>query len=249
MAFLSCFLFLCFQYCPPIQYPRYTKQNNTGNSFKKSSPIDAVTSYQSAVTYLVDAGRLTQAAKLCKEIAELYETEQMEDEKSFVVHAIESYEQASELFQLEDSKSQSNHCQAKIAELCSAVLDPPDLTRAAHLYKDLGENSLSSNLLKFNAKSHFLNSILCHLAAGDAVAAESDLQQYESLDYTFGESREGKFATNLVESVVNTDVESFSNLCFEYDRISKLDPWKTSMLVKVKRSMEDGEDEDDVDLT
>ena len=47
-------------------------------------------------------------------------------------------------------------------------------------------------------------------------------------------------------------VEGFGTACFEYDRISKLDPWKTSMLVKVKRSISDeggGDDEDDVDLT
>jgi alpha-soluble NSF attachment protein len=38
----------------------------------------------------------------------------------------------------------------------------------------------------------------------------------------------------------------------EYDRVSKLDPWKTSILVKVKRTIDDdaGDDDgDDVDLT
>jgi alpha-soluble NSF attachment protein len=217
--------------------------------------VDAVAAYQSAVALLIDAGRLTQAAKLCKECAELYETEEIAlDEKSPVVLAIEAYDQAAELFGMEDSKSQASACYAKVAELCSAALDPPDLLRAAQLYDQLGRNCLDSNLLKFNAKGYFLQSILCSLANNDAVGAEQALAKYEGVDYTFGESREGKFARQLVECVAGMDVESFATACFEYDRISKLDPWKTSMLVKVKRSIQDddgtGEDEDgEVDLT
>lgn len=76
------------------------------------------------------------------------------------------------------------------------------------------------------------------------------------MDYTFGESREGKFASQLIEATETFDASGFATACFEYDRISKLDPWKTSMLVKVKRGISDqtgidgveGE-EGDVDLT
>jgi alpha-soluble NSF attachment protein len=198
---------------------------------------------------------LSSAAKLCKECAELYETEEIEvDGKSSVVLAIEAYEQAAELFEMEDSKSQASNCQAKVAELCSAALEPPDLTRAAGIYDKLGRKCLDSNLLKFNAKGYFLQSVLCHLAGNDAVGAEQALAKYEGIDYTFAESREGKFSRQLVECVEGLDAESFGTACFEFDRISKLDPWKTSMLVKVKRSIQDdagegGDDDDDVDLT
>lgn len=212
------------------------------------NPVEAVSAYQSAVSLLTDAGRLTAAAKLCKECAELFEQEEVE---GGVESAIENYEQAAELFALEESKSQASACRAKVAELCSAALDPPDLIRAAGIYEDLGRNCLESNLLKFNAKGYFLQAVFCHLANSDSVAAEQSMAKFEALDYTFTESREGKFAGQLVETVMAMDSEGFSTACFEYDRISKLDPWKTSMLVKVKRSIESGEDEeeDDVDLT
>ena len=227
-----------------------------GASFKKSNPVDAVQAYQSAISLLTDAGRLTQAAKLSKECAEIYESEEIdaEDGKSSVVAAIENYDQAAELFSLEDSKSAASACRAKVAELCSAALEPPDLIRAAQIYNELGRGCLESNLLKFNAKGYFLQSILCHLANSDAVGAEQALAQYESVDYTFGESREGKFARQLVQCVEGYDAETFATACYEYDRISKLDPWKTSMLVKVKRSISDDNaggdgDDDEVDLT
>ena len=194
-----------------------------------------------------------QAGKLAKEIAELYETEEIdEDGKSHVVLAIEAYEQAAEFFGMEDSKSSESQCLSKIAELCSAALDPPDFLRASSTYDDLGRRCLGSNLLKFNAKGHFQRAILCHLASGDAIGAQQALQKYDSLDYTFGDSREGKFCASLIQAVEGFDVEGFSTACYEYDRITKLDPWKTSILVSVKRSIDEGGDDDDddeVDLT
>jgi alpha-soluble NSF attachment protein len=231
--------------------------SHTGQCYKKSSAVDAVQAFQSAASLLTDAGRLTQAAKTYKECAELFENKEIaeQDGKSAVVMAIELYERAAELFSMDQGNSQASQCQAKVAELCSAALDPPDLIRAAQLYDELGRKCLDSNLLKFNAKGYFLQAILCHLGNNDAIGASQAMSRYESLDYTLGDSREGKFARNLIECVEGFDVEGFGTACFEYDRISKLDPWKTSILVRVKRSIQDeaggggGDDEDDVDLT
>jgi len=228
--------------------------NSAGTCYKKHSPPDAVMAFQQAVSLYTDNARITQAAKLSKEIAELYENEEIdEEEKSHVVLAIEAYEQASELFGMEDSKSAASQCLVKIAELCSAALDPPDYSRASKIYDDLGRRCLTSNLLKYNAKGYFLQAVLCHLANSDDVGAEQACAKYESLDYTFGDSREGKFANSLIEAVKGYDVEEFATTCFEFDRISKLNPWQTSILVKVKRSIDEGgdgdDDDSDVDLT
>lgn len=232
--------------------------SQAGACFKKSNPVDAIQAYKAAVSLMTDAGRLNQAAKLCKECGELYESEEVEptttgDDKSSIVLAIEFYEQAAELFGLEEAKSAQSQSLAKIAELCSAALNPPDLSRAAHIYDQLGRNCLESNLLKYNAKIFFLQAIFCHLAQQDAVAAQQAMDRYEGVDYTFGESREGKFCKKITECMEGYDAEGFSQAVYEFDRISKLDPWKTSMLLKVKRGICDevgeGEDEDDLDLT
>lgn len=224
-----------------------------GTNFKKADPQKAMDAFNSAIILMTDAGRVLQAAKLSKQCAELYENEELDtEEKSHTVLAIEMYEQSAELFTAEDSHSQASQCWAKVAELCSAAIDPPDLLRAAQLFEDLGRKCLDSNLLKFNAKGHFLHAILCHLANGDAIAAQQSIDKYESLDYTFGSAREGKFAHQLIESVDGMDSEGFASACYDYDKISKLDPWKTSMLVRVKRTIGDDEEddeEDDVDLT
>jgi alpha-soluble NSF attachment protein len=230
----------------------------TGASYKSVDPSVAIDKYQSAISLLCDAGRLMQAAKLSKQVAELFENDEGTAEEADVdtqrriTLAIENYEQAAELYGTEQSKSQQSQCLAKVAELCSAGLDPPELIRAAQLYDQLGRQCLETNLLKFNAKGYFLQSVLCHLANGDSIGASQAITRYENLDYTFSEAREGNFAAKLIESVENFDPEGFATVCFEFDRISKLDPWKTSMLVKVKRSIDGqdgGDDDDEVDLT
>lgn len=58
------------------------------------------------------------------------------------------------------------------------------------------------------------------------------------------------------------DADGFATSCYEFDRVSKLDAWKTSILVKIKRTIEDssgvgggggggdgGGEDDDIDLT
>lgn len=227
--------------------------HHTASCFKKSNPADALPAYQSAISLLTDAGRLTQAAKLSRECAELYENDEVGATEDSTRLAIEMYEQAGGLFSMEDSKGQFANCQAKVAELASAALDPPDLLKAGQIYDELGRNCLDSNLLKFNAKGYFLQAILCQLANADGIGAEQGLARYEGVDYTFGESREGKFARTLVESVEAFDSEGLAQAAFEYDRVSKLDPWKTTMLVKIKRGIQGDaggvEDDDDFDLT
>lgn len=217
--------------------------------------------FADAISLLTDNGRLTQAAKLCKECGEMYENDEVvpDNEKSNVVLAIEMYEQAAELFEMEDSKSQASTCQTKIAELCSAALEPPDLLRASNLYDTLGRKCLENNLLKFNAKTHFLHAIMCLLAAADSVGGENLYNRYEGIDYTYNDSREGKFSKSLIDCVNQYDSEGFATICYEYDRISKLDPWKTTILMKIKRTISDdngggggggGDDgDDDFDLT
>ena len=225
-----------------------------GQCYKKSDASgEAVLMFKRAITLLCDAARLTPAAKLSKEIAEIFEAEES------VKEAIECYEQASELFMMEDSKSQASACTMKVAELCSAAMDPPDLMKAANLFEDLGKNALDNALLKYNAKGYFLQCVLCHLANGDSVGASQGNERFASLDMSFRDSREGKFCNDLVECVEQFDPEGFATVCFEYDRISKLDAWKTSILYKIKLTIMDqgdihngmpGEDgEGDIDLT
>mmetsp|Transcript_16633 Transcript_16633/g.24886 ORF Transcript_16633/g.24886 Transcript_16633/m.24886 type:complete len:310 (-) Transcript_16633:320-1249(-) len=222
----------------------------SGHCYKKSDPKKAIVAFRESISMLCDAGRLSQAARLSKETGELFEND---DEEGSVALAIESYQQAADLYDMEQQKSQASQCLVKVAELSSAALDPPQFLQAAELYEKLGKDCLESNLLKYNAKGYFLQCILCHLANQDSVGAEKAMSMFTSMDFTFRESREGKFADELVACVNGFDSEGFATACFEYDRISKLDAWKTTLLLSVRKSVEGGAgelgDDDDLDLT
>jgi alpha-soluble NSF attachment protein len=136
--------------------------SDAGACYKKggTNMTRAIECWSDAVTLLCDAGRLNMAAKLSKEIAEALENNLAEEEggnNDSVAAAIQSYQQAADLFEMEQAKSQASGCLQKIAELSSAALNPPDLLKAAELYESLGRTCLESNLLKYNAKAHFLN--------------------------------------------------------------------------------------------
>ncbi len=54
------------------------------------------------------------------------------------------------------------------------------------MFEQVGSDNLASNLMKFSAKSNFFNAVICVLARKDIVAAESALNKYKEMDYTFG---------------------------------------------------------------
>lgn len=218
---------------------------NAGNCYKEVNPPAAIQAFRRAVSHWVEAGRFNQAAKITRDIADMYEKDGNAPE------AIENYTQAATFFQTENANSQKNACLSKVAELCSAALDPPDLKRAAGIYEKLGRECLDSNLVKYNAKGHFVCAIFCLLALGDSVAARMKLESFGAIDFSFGDSREGKLCSELVQACDDFDADAIATACFEYDRVSKLDGWKTSILVKIKRSIaNDGNDDDDeVDLS
>lgn len=61
---------------------------------------------------------------------------------------------------------------------------------------------MESNLLKFNAKNHLLNAGICALATKDLVLVQMKWNDFQDIDYTFGESREGKFLQVCVAMIL-----------------------------------------------
>ena len=73
----------------------------------------------------------------------------------------------------------------------------------------------------------------------DAVTAQRNLNKYSIQDVTFPSTREARFAQALVDAVQAGDQEVFGEVVYEYDQVSRLDNWKTSILLKVKKGIQD----------
>jgi len=75
------------------------------------------------------------------------------------------------------------------------------------------------------------------------VATSRALSTYRDLDATFASTREHQLLVDLSEAVDQGDQEVFADKLFQYDQLSKLDKWKTTLLLRVKEGIEEkGED-------
>lgn len=78
----------------------------------------------------------------------------------------------------------------------------------------------------------------------DIVSSKKAIDRYKDLDVSFPSSRECKFLEQILAAVENYDKEAFTQAVVDYDSISKLDQWKTTMLLRIKNGIASAEDED-----
>lgn len=75
------------------------------------------------------------------------------------------------------------------------------------------------------------------------MAANRALESYREIDPTFASTREHQLLVDLVQTIEEKDQEAFADKLFQYDQLSKLDKWKTTLLLRVKNNIEEeGED-------
>lgn len=65
------------------------------------------------------------------------------------------------------------------------------------------------------------------------------------MDPTFASQRENLLLQDLLEAVEAKSQDQFTDKLFQFDQVSKLDKWKTTILVRVKNSIEAAEEEDE----
>eukprot|EP00163_Fabomonas_tropica_P012658 TRINITY_DN24001_c0_g1_i1.p1 TRINITY_DN24001_c0_g1~~TRINITY_DN24001_c0_g1_i1.p1 ORF type:complete len:287 (+),score=90.16 TRINITY_DN24001_c0_g1_i1:262-1122(+) len=191
---------------------------------------EAVNMYRRSVEIFTDLGRFSQAAKYQKEIAELYESE------TDLENAIAAYQVAADYYLGEDATSSANQCLLKVAHFSA---QSKDFTRAIDIYEQVARASLDNALLKWSCKEYFFRAGLCYLAQGDLVTARKALERYQDMDTNFASQRECKLLLEITDALEDQDVESFTNAVYEFDSISKLDPWKTSILLDIKKTIND----------
>lgn len=128
----------------------------------------------------------------------------------------------------------------KVAEL--AALEG-EYQRSIENYEKVAHSSVDNNLMKWSVKDYFLKAGMCHLASQDMVATQRALASYRELDPTFASTREHQLLVDLAEAVEQGDQEAFADKLFQFDQLSKLDKWKTTILLRVKEGIEEkGED-------
>lgn len=136
--------------------------------------------------------------------------------------------------------SLANKLWIKVADM--AALEG-DYYKAIENFEKVAAVSIDNNLMKYSVKDYFLKSGICHLATADLVASERALEKYREMDPSFAAQREHMLLTDLCQAVAAKSQEQFTDKLYQYDQISKLDKWKTTILVRVKNGIEEADDE------
>jgi len=205
-----------------------TNYVDAANCYKKNDPKEAAASLQKAIDIYTDMGRFTIAAKHHETIAGIFESECADLDK-----AMQHYEQAADYFKGEESNSSANKCMLKVAQYAATL---ENYNKAIQIYEQVAASALESSLLKYSAKEHFFRASLCHLCI-DALNAQHAVAKYEEQYPAFGDSREAKLIKALGVTLEEQDVEAFTEAVKEYDSISRLDPWFTTLLIRVKKQI------------
>lgn len=142
---------------------------------------------------------------------------------------------------LTDSPRLANKLWLKVADV--AALEG-EYHKAIGNYEKVAEVSINNNLMKYSVKEYFFKAGICHLAGGDLVAAQRALEHYRELDPTFAAQRENALLTDLCAAIDARNQDQFTDNLYKFDQISKLDKWKTTLLVRVKNTI--GKADDDV---
>uniref|UniRef100_A0A671U4N4 NSF attachment protein beta n=1 Tax=Sparus aurata TaxID=8175 RepID=A0A671U4N4_SPAAU len=192
---------------------------DAGNAYKKSDPNGKT-------------GRFTIAAKHHISIAEIYEAELVDIEK-----AIAHYEQAADYYKGEESNSSANKCLLKVGAYCAQL---EQYQKAIEIYEQVGANTMDNPLLKYSAKEYFFKASLCHFIV-DELNAKIAIEKYEEMFPAFSDSRECKLLKKLLEAHEEQNSEAFTEAVKEFDSISRLDQWHTTLLLRIKKTIQGDE--------
>ncbi|EEH23040.1 hypothetical protein PABG_05251 [Paracoccidioides brasiliensis Pb03] len=203
--------------------------------YRKTDPEDAARVLQVAIQHYISKGNFRRAATHQQNLAEIYEVEIGDESR-----ALEAYEKAAEWFEGDNAEALANKHFLKVADLAALK---GDYYKAVENFERVARSSINNSLMKYSVKDYFLKAGICHLASKDLVATNRALQTYRELDNSFATTREHMLLVDLAQAVEQGDAEAFGDKLFQYDQLSKLDKWKTAILLRVKNNIEEpGED-------
>lgn len=204
--------------------------------FKAVSPQDAIDALTKAIhIFLTTNGQFRRAANFQMDLAELYES------TGDVANATDSYEKAGDYFSTDHAEALLNKAYLKCADLNATA---GEYSKARDLYDSVIKNSVGNNLSKWNLKDYFFKTLLCTLCMEDVVEAEKRLSRYSEDEPSWPQTREFKLVQDILDAVSSGDVQAYSDRVYEYDQFSKLDRLKTAMLLKIKNSVVEKDDDD-----
>ncbi|RXN22601.1 alpha-soluble NSF attachment [Labeo rohita] len=131
-------------------------------------------------------------------------------------------DKAADYFKGEESTSAANKCLLKVATYAAQM---EQYQKAIEIFEQIGTYSMDTTLLRYGAKDHFFKAALCHFCV-DMLNCKLAVQKYEEMYPAFSDARECKLLKVR-----------------EFDSITRLDQWQTTMLLRIKKTIQDEEND------
>ncbi|KAK0639284.1 soluble NSF attachment protein [Cercophora newfieldiana] len=203
-------------------------------AYRKDSPEDAVRCIEAAIRQYTSKGNFRRAASHKEAQGELLE--EIGDRK----RALDCYDNAAQWYEGDNAVALANKLWLKVADI--AALEG-DYYRAIENYEKVADASLGNNLMRYSVKEYFLKAGICVLATKDIVSTRRNLEKYREKDPGFGSQREYQLLVDLTEAVEEGNQEAFTDKLYAFDQMSRLDKWKTEILVRIKNQIEEADNE------
>lgn len=144
----------------------------------------------------------------------------LEDDAAFE-EAADAYQLAADYYAGEAMYPQAIRCLVLSARY---LAEAKRYDEAVDRYDLAGQMSMNDNMLKFNASMHFLNAVLCWVATGDLAAAKEQVEQTTERDMGFPASREGMFASDVIQAANDYNIHDLMDHCWNFDNVHPLNP-------------------------
>ncbi|KAK4154125.1 soluble NSF attachment protein [Chaetomidium leptoderma] len=203
--------------------------------YRKEYPTDAIRCIKVAIERYQAKGNFRRAASHLENAAEVCEIE-LGDLKQ----AMENYGNAARWYEEDGAKALANKLWLKQADI--AALQADYYTAVAN-YEKVADSSLENHLMKYSVKDYWMKAGLCILATKDLVSARRNLDLYVQKDPAFAGQREYQLLTDLADAIEAGNQEAFTDKLYAYDQMSRLDKWKTEILVRIKNQIEEADNE------
>ncbi|KAL6871124.1 vesicle fusion protein [Trichoderma novae-zelandiae] len=207
------------------------------DAYRRDDPEAAIRCRERAFALIQQStseSKQTRMSRVKEILGQIYEHD-LKDLKK----AREAYKEAAERLP-KARELNANKLWTQYADL--AALDG-DYYGAIETYDRIINSMLGNGTMKWSLSTYCFKAGICHLATGDMVGTRRAIESYRQKDGEFSSQYKYKLLEDLCNAVDAHSQDQFSELLFQFDRTSRLEPWMTAILIKVKDSIEAPDDE------
>ncbi|KAL7944388.1 vesicle fusion protein [Trichoderma barbatum] len=207
------------------------------DAYRRDDPEAAIRCRERAFALIQQStseSKQTKMSRVKEILGQIYEHD-LKDLK----RAREAYKEAAERLP-KARELNANKLWTQYADL--AALDG-DYYVAIETYDRIINSMLGNGTMKWSLSTYCFKAGICNLATGDMVGTRRALESYRQKDGEFSSQYKYKLIDDLCNAIEAHSQDEFSELLFQFDRTSRLEPWMTAILIKVKDSIEAPDDE------